>query len=214
VIFAKEGIMNPTFFLMVLVPCVFAVLALFMIIVGLRGIVTRKPFLLSARWLFAVMVLAIVPVVLQPFLVQVPRVGDEAAILFWLGPLMFAGVVIFMWFTLRGYLAFAVTDSSFREGLLASLNKLELPHEEKLATLRLPSVRADLQVAVQSWIGTGQIKVKQRQFTGLLRGIVKGMNAYYQSSTVPVNLACCIFYVAMGVLVIVSAGVFLFRRLG
>jgi hypothetical protein len=65
---ANEGVMNPNFYIKVFFPCLFGVMALFFFIVGLRGIVTKKPFLFSARWFFALMVLAFVPSVLQPFL--------------------------------------------------------------------------------------------------------------------------------------------------
>ena len=67
-----------------------------------------------------------------------------------------------MWYQLKGYVAYAVTDTSFREALLAALQKLQYPHEETLSTIRLTSIDADLQVAVQSWMGAGVIKVKQR----------------------------------------------------
>jgi hypothetical protein len=206
----QESIMNPSFYIKVFLPCLVGVTAIFFFIVGLRGIVSRKPFLFSARWLFVLLLLNFVPSILQPFLFLMRRVGHESGMLtnvLWLNPIMFTVITIFMWFTLRGYLAFAVTDLSFREGLLASLKKLELPYEEKLAALHLPSIGADLQVAVQSWIGTGQLKMKQRKFNGLLGDIVKGMNEYYQSSTVSVNLTTCIFYVLMGVFMAVFAGV-------
>lgn len=110
-----------------------------------------------------------------------------------------------------GYIAFGVTDVSFREGLLASLKKLNLDHEETMSILRLPTIGADLQVAVQSWIGTAQIKMKQRQFRRVLVDIVNNMNEYYQNSAVSkMNLTSCIFYVVMGVFLVVFAGVFLF----
>ncbi len=111
---------------------------------------------------------------------------------------------IFMYLTLRGYMAFGVTDISLREGLVASLEKLDLPHEEKLAAIRLPTMGADLQVAVQSWMGTGQLKMKHRHLTRVLSDIVRGMNEYHQSGAVSkVNLTCCIFYAVIGVILAV-----------
>ncbi len=204
--------MRPDFYFKMFIPGLFGVMALFFFSIGLRGIVTRKPFLISARWLLALVLLAFAPGILQPFLFPIPRLGDQAgalALLPWLNPIMLTVLAVFLWITLRGYMAFAVTDSSFREGLLAALKKLDLPHEETLASIRLPSIGADLQVAVHSWIGTGQLKVKQSQFRGVLGDIVKGMNEYYQSATVPVNLTCCIFYLLLGVFMVVFAGVFL-----
>lgn len=203
--------MTSTFLITTFFPCLFVVMSLFFFAVGLRGIATKKPFVISSRWPLGLVLLGFAPSILQPFLFPTLRLGDDSgmlALLPWLTPVIFIVLAVFMCFTLRGYMAFAVTDASFREGLLASLKKLDLPHEETLAALRLPSVGADLQVAVQSWIGIGQLKMKQRKFGGLLKDISKGMNEYYQSSTVPVNLTCCIFYVLMGVIMIVFAGVF------
>jgi hypothetical protein len=53
--------------------------------------------------------------------------------------------------------------------------------------------------------------MKQRQFNKVLSDIVSGMNEYYQSGAISkMNLTCCIFYVLMGVLMALFAGVFLF----
>ncbi|HTY24942.1 MAG TPA: hypothetical protein VMC85_17560 [Desulfomonilaceae bacterium] len=204
--------MTPHLLITVIFPFVFGVMALFFFVIGLRGIVSKKPFVISARWLFIVVLLGFSPAMFQ--FAWFPKPSGGPAILVairWLIPVMFIVIIIFLYFTLRGYTAFAVTDTSFREGLLASLEKLNLPHEETLATIKLPTIGADLQVAVQSWIGTGQLKAKQREFSTVLRDIVKGMNEYYQSGVVTkVNLTCCIFYVVIGVLLGVFGGVFFF----
>ena len=84
-----------------------------------------------------------------------------------------------MYYQLKGYTAYAVTDTSFREALLAALQKLQLPYEESLSVIRLTSINADLQVAVQSWMGTGIIKVKQRTHKPVLRQVVNAMNEYF-----------------------------------
>ncbi len=190
-------------------------MALFFLVIGLRGVVTNKPFLISTGWLgwlLVVVLLGLTPGMLQAL--TLPTSGDGFGILMalrWLVPTMAIVVVIFLSFTLWGYMAFGVTDTSFRDGLLASLEKLNLPHEGTLAAMRLPTIGADLQVAVQSWMGTGHMKMKHRQFRGVLGDIAKNMNDYYAYSAVPkVNLTGCIFYVVLGVFLIVFAGVFLF----
>jgi hypothetical protein len=192
-------------------PCLFGTMALFFLVIGMRGIVTKKPFLISARWLLFLILLGFGPGILQA--VSLPTSGDGSgplAALRWMIPAILIVVLAFLSFTMRGYIAFGVTDVSFREGLLASLKKLNLDYEETMSILRLPTIGADLQVAVQSWIGTAQIKMKQRQFRRLLVDIVNNMNGYYQNSAVlKMNLTSCIFYVIMGVFLIVFAGVFL-----
>ena len=204
--------MKQHFVITVLFPCLFGMMALFFLVIGLRGIVTKKPFLISTRWLLAAILLGLFPAMVQ--VVTLPRIAVGSGMveaIRWLSPAILIVVAIFLYFTLRGYTAFGVSDISFREGLLHSLKKLNLPYEETLSAVKLPTIGADLQVAVQSWIGTGQLKMKQRQFSTVLRDIVKGMNEYYQSGAVSkVNLTCCIFYAVIGVFLAVFAGVFLF----
>jgi hypothetical protein len=204
--------MKPGFLITVLFPFLFSVMASFFLVIGLRGIVSKKPFLISARWLLALVVLGFSPAMLQA--VMFPRIAAGSVMveaIRWLSPAVLIVVLIFLCFTLRGYSAFGVTDISFREGLLHSLTLLNLPYEETLSAVKLPTLGADLQVAVQSWIGSGQLKMKQRQFNTVLRDIVKGMNGYYQSGAVSkVNLTCCIFYTVLGVFLALLAGFFMF----
>ena len=103
-----------------------------------------------------------------------------------------------MWYQLKGYVAYAVTDTSFREALLAALQKLQLPYEESLSTIRLTSVDADMQVAVQSWMGTGTVKVKQRERRAVLTEVVNAMNDYFRTSAVSTNFISCVFLVIAG----------------
>jgi hypothetical protein len=105
-----------------------------------------------------------------------------------------------MCFTLQGYITFGITDTSFREALLAALQELQLPYEEMLSSIRLTSIEADLQVSVQSWVGSGVIKIKQRKHRSQLTEIVAAMNQYFRKSSVSVNLTTCIIYLVMGIL--------------
>lgn len=202
----------PNLLITVLFPVLFGCMALFFLVIGLRGIIFKKPFLISARWLFILVLLGFSPGLFQ--FAWLPKLSDGPGMLIalrWLIPAMFIVILIFLYLTLRGYTAFGVTDKSFREGLLYSLRKLNLPHEETLAALRLPTIGADLQASVQSWMGTGQVKMKQRQFSTVLSDIVKGMNEYYQSGAMSeVKLTCCIFYTVIGVFMAAFAGIFLF----
>jgi hypothetical protein len=205
-------LMTHKFLITVLFPVLFGVMALFFLAVGLRGIVFKKPFVISSRWFLVLVLVGFTPSLLlaMPFSGQSHDSGP-LTILHWLVPAILLVVVVFLYFTLRGYTAVGITDVSFREALVDSLKRLDLPYEETLATVRLTTIGADLQVAVQSWIGTGQLKMKQREFNRLLSDIVRGMNEYYQTGAVSkMNLICCIFYTVMGVLMAVFAGVFLF----
>ncbi len=185
----------------IMVPIWFGIFALFFFVIGLRGIVTKRPFLISNRWLLSVMFTGLVPAILIP--VFLPG-SDSPFIIKWLNPMIFTLLLVMMCFALRGYVAYAVTDTSFREALLASLQKLEFPYEETLSTIRLTSVEVDLQVSVQSWMGSGQIKVKQRGHGSLLTEIATAMNEHFRTSAAATNLTACIFFVVMGVLMVIG----------
>lgn len=184
----------------VIIPIIFGVLAGFFLIIGLRGMISKRAFLISNRWLLWMMFIIFVPVILQgiflpsstPFLVK------------WVNPVIFTVVLVMMCLVLKGYAAYGVTDVSFRESLLTSLDKLQFPYEETLSTVRLPSIEADLQISIQSWIGAGMIKIKQREQRSVLTQIVTEMNKHFQLSSAPINLTSCIFYLVMGVIIVIA----------
>ena len=204
--------MSPNFRIFVLFPIVFSVMASFFLIIGLRGWISNKPFVISSRWLQVLVLLGVSPGMSR--FIGLPRpVGEPPGLvaLHLLLPVMLVVILFFAYFALRGYTAFGITDASFRDALLHSLQKIGLPYEETLSAIKLPTQGADLQVAVRSWFGTAQLKMKQREFGALLKDIVNGMNEYYQSGAVSkANLTCCIFFAVIGAFLAVFAGVFLF----
>ena len=183
----------------VLFPILYGIMAIFFFGIGIRAILSKRPFLVSNRWMLSVMFVVFIPVIFQ-FALR-PLDG----IMGWTHPILFGMILVMMWYQLKGYVAYAVTDTSFRVALVAALQKLQLPYEESLSVIRLTSVNADLQVAVQSWIGTGTIKVKQREHRAVLREVVKAMNDYFRTSTVSTNFISCVFLVVAGAVMAVLA---------
>ncbi len=179
---------------------IFGIMAAFFLVIGLRGILTRKPFLLSNRWLLLIMFISFVPIIIMPFFFSFP----DMDLMDWLNPAIFTVVLVMMCFALKGYAAYGITDTSFREALLAALEKLQLPYEESLSTMRLTSINADLQVSIQSWLGAGMIKIKQREHRSLLPEIASEMNKHFSLSSGPIKLITFIFYVIMGVLMAIG----------
>ena len=183
----------------VLFPTIYGIMGIFFFAIGIRAILTKRPFLVSNRWKLLMMFAVFIPIIFR-FVLR-PLDG----IMGWTNPILFGIILVMMWYQLKGYVAYAVTDVSFREALVASLQKLQMPYEESLSVIRLTSVNADLQVAVQSWMGTGTIKVKQRGHRSVLKQIVSVMNEYYRTSTVSTNFASCVFLVVVGVVMAILA---------
>ena len=48
------------------------------------------------------------------------------------------------------------------------------------------------------------IKMKQREHRSLLTEIVTEMNVHFRVSSAPINLLSCIFYVVMGVIMVIG----------
>ena len=192
----------------ILSPIVFGIAAIYFLTVGLRGILTKHPFLISQRWFLSIMCAIIIPTILLPSLLSFP--GNF--FMRWGNPLMFGFILLMMCYQMRGYAAYAVTDTSFREALVEALQKLQLPYEESVSLIRLTSIDADLQVSVQGWMGTGLIKVKQRAHRSVLREIVKAMNEHFRMSAVPTNMISCVFSVVIGGFMVIYVVSMLFGR--
>ena len=192
-----------TMYLTLFFPILSGLMGIFFLVIGVRALLTKRPFLISNRWLLAIMFVFFAPMGLSSLLFL-----DRNPIS-WVIPLLYVALLVMMWYQLKGYVAFAVTDTSFREALLAVLQKLQLPYEESLSVIRLTSVNADLQVAIQSWMGTGVIKVKQRAHRSVLREIVNAMNEYFRTSSVSTNMVTCIFWVVIGAALPIS-GIYMF----
>ena len=190
-------------------PIMFGIAAIFFLVIGFRGILTKRPFLISQRWTLSIMFAVFIPVILQFLLLSFP--GDFT-FMRWLHPLLFGFILLTMCYQMRGYIAYAVTDTSFREALLEALQKLQLPYEENVSLIRLTSVEADLQVSVQAWMGTGLIKVKQRAHRSVLREIVNAMNEYFRISSAPTNMIACVFSVVIGGFMVIFTVSMLFAR--
>ena len=185
-------------------PILLGLMAIYFLAIGLRAVLTKRPFLISNKWL-SIWYVVLIPTILLNFSLSLPSSFNPIN---WVIPPL--GLLLLMgWYQLKGYtayaVAYAVTDTSFREALLAALQKLEFSYEESLSVIRLTSVEADLQVSVQSRMGTGIIKVKQRAHQPVLKEVVNEMNEYFRISSVPTNMISCVFNLVAGAIAVILA---------
>ena len=156
-----------------------------LLVIGLRGIVTKKPVFIPTRrqQLFAAILI-------------LPLVVDQLS--YWWVPVLYIFSVIFLVIVTRGYSILGVTNESLRAGLSNSLTRLNLQYEDSSDGFRLPTLGTNLKT--NTWGASGALRMKQRRFDTILHSIVREMKEYYQSSNeIEVKMGLFISYFALGV---------------
>jgi len=184
--------MNIMWLLIVLVPLAFLVL-------GIKGVVEKKPFLISSRWMWVIMLFLFAPLIFYSLF----NIMDGGYFwLFILFSLMFIAPLFFMWRAMCGYTAFGVTNDSFRDAIHAALSVRSLAYEERLTEIFLKDDEVDLNVAVQNRIGTGMVRIKEGH-KETLRAIVAEMNKYFCDNKVAANLFLCKMFIVLGLMMLI-----------
>jgi len=183
-----------------------ALMSGFLLVIGVKGILDKKPFLLPAyafNWIMAVYLL------LNYIIPGIKLISDtpgEPLYIFlgFLAPiLMVAALAFAVWQNMIGYSAYGVTRESFKAALHSALEKLNLPYTDLVSRIELPSIGADLQVSVQTWWGIGELKVKPGKHRQMLRTIVKDMNEYFRTAPGSRTLKPSIFNIVIGIIGII-----------
>jgi hypothetical protein len=99
-------------------------------------------------------------------------------------------------------MAFSISDSYFREALLASSSALGFSIEETMSRLKIKETGQEMQVAIQGWIGTAQLKSTGNESNEAVKQIAHGMSTYFQSTPGKMNYLTSYFYLIVGVFMI------------
>ena len=193
--------MNSTFFLSMVMPCIFILMAAFFIFIALKTLIGRRPMIFTSRWLFAFMCIGFLPSIVSPITMGFSSPSGFSMIA-WMNPLIFTVLLVFFWIQMKGYMAFAISDSYFREALLGSAESLGLSIEESMSRLKIKETGVEMQVAIQGWIGTAQLKSTGKESEDSVRQIAKGMTKYFENTTGRMNFMTSYFYLIMGVFMI------------
>ena len=200
--------MNSEVLLKVAMPLIFILMAGFFIFIALKTLIGRRPLVFSSRWLFAFMCLAFLPSIANSISMGFtsPRGFGMIA---WMNPLMFTVLLVFFWIQMKGYMAFAISDTYFREALLASASSLGFSIEETMSRLKIKETGQEMQVAIQGWIGTAQLKGTSKESNDTVKQIANGMTKHFESTPGKMNFMTSYFYLIIG-LFMVAMSVWMF----
>jgi hypothetical protein len=126
--------------------------------------------------------------------------------------LVCAVLLVMMWKQTAGYMVIGVAEEPFRNSLLNTLRKLNLPFEESLSRVRLTTLEADLQVGIQPWMRTAYLRMKQPQHADTFTKVVDSLRKDFAGSTAQFDATTmCSFYIyiVFGILFL-AASIFIF----
>jgi hypothetical protein len=191
-----------------LINSLLIVVALWIGAQGFYPLVKKRPLIYSARSQLLIMFLAFAPGIVLPFDLIFTGERSFSAIglsSFVVPFLMFPIILFFMWKQMNGYIFIGITEESLRDSLHKALQKMNLPFEESLSKISLTSLGADLQVSLQSWMGCGQIRFKQKGHGETMKRLVAELRTEFVGSSVPLNRTTSTYLLAMSVVMIILA---------
>jgi len=193
-------------------PVIFLFMAAFFIGIAFRAWRYRRPFLLSQRWQFGLVCGAFTPMIVNSFSFTASgSIPLSLRVTQWLSPAMFVVMLVYFFFQMRGYTAFAVTEKSFREAFLAAVAKLGFTCEEQMSSMRILPQDVRINVAIFGWSGTGILRSK-RDGQELLQSLAREINAHFETHGGETNQTTTLFYAVIGLFMIAfSVSMFLLR---
>ena len=179
----------------ILVACVFAFVGLQFIVIGLIGIVTKRPVIFQSKTSKIVVVSAVLISQLflnheNNFILQFSYLVSSFIIFF---------IVIIFLERRQKYRVFGITDPVLRNSLLGALGKLNLPTEETIFGFNLPSIKSELTVSVKGKSGVATFCLKPRN-PELSSSIVKTMRTSFEKGSLPFTLKTFYRYLVAGLI--------------
>ncbi len=194
-------------------PLIFALMAFFFLFIGIKVVMSKRPLFMPSKYFFGFIVLAFLPQFATTVDMLLKGLPGKIGLIFVISPILFGCLLVFFWILMKGYMAIGVSDDSFRDAIHFSLKRINQPFEEKLSAIKLTAINANLQIAIQSWIGSAQLRLKNSQDTILLGEIIAGMNEYYMKNNIRPNNVISLLYILIGFFMLVFAGVFFYAFL-
>lgn len=189
---------------------------LFILWIGARGLLKKRPVVIPARHFMWIMIAVYFPMLYSSFVGFFETSGSSHGsfnpielVLPVINLLLMVILVYVFWRSFTGYLLFGVSEEGFRAALTSTLNKLNLPYEETISKIKLTSIGTELQAAVHGWVGTAQIRIKQRTHFLYTKEIAKGMDDYFKGNAGDTKKIIFVVYLLLGVLMIVFLAFFL-----
>jgi hypothetical protein len=104
---------------------------------------------------------------------------------------------------MKGYIAVGVSDRTLRDAINYSLEVNQLNYEDLITGIHLKDLNAKLDISIQDWVATGQVKVHSIKNNGLLDALMSGVNDFYRTKAIEANNDASYSYLFFSAILIV-----------
>jgi hypothetical protein len=176
-------------------PVLFLFFSAFFLYISLFILIKKKPVIINSKWITLIVVISFLPIIIS----SIARIdlSSSNSLIHLFTPIMFIGIIVFYFFIIKGFSMYGVNEE-IREALLTSLDKMSIKYQEKMNKIELPDLKNELNVSLQSWIGTGMIKIKHKKDLKIFKEIIANMKNYYAEKNVTPKIIVPIFYLFFG----------------
>ena len=182
----------------------------YFLFLGLKVFLRKKPFLISAKYNFFIIFIALAVQLVLPVsnLFRTSIFKEDNFDWFLLSTpifliVLYSVLLVYLWKTMQGYQVIGVTEDSFRTSLQNVLKKLGLPFEERLSKMRLTNLETDLESTIQAWSGVATLKIKDSNHKKIEKEIAENLQKEFKDDYLPINLRTSYFYLITGGLMFV-----------
>ncbi len=180
-----------------LIQCAtFVFFAVILCLVSLKGLIGRKPLLISNRGIFVYLILIFLPN--TGYLIYSSSRLRGVNPLTWIMAVLPFLLMWFLWKIVKGFTIYGVVDKSFRSILLQSLDLLKVKFREDITGIYIPS--KDVTLLVQIVMGMGQIRAKGRDPEKFVPQVVRTLQPLLKGSRVQFDYKPFLLYLGLSVL--------------
>lgn len=174
------------------------IVGFFLLYIGLRIIIGRKPIIMNSKWLFVMIIIMYIPLLIIPTVIDFLNseiVYFTTSLVF----VLFIVLVVYMGRILNGYQLIGINGDTFQECLSHSLDNLNIEYEEKLNKIIIPSKDLTILCSMQSWVGQAQIQFKGDKDKKFTKSLIKEIKRYIRTNEIILMKMPAFFFTIVGV---------------
>lgn len=174
-------------------PYLLLVISLAFLSMALFVFVRRRPLILDSRWMLVIMVLCFLPQILM----SVQMCFNHPSFMDVLLILMYCVLIVWFVIMMKGFTIYGADGTDFQRLFVESLNDKNFEYEQTLSSIKIKNPELELSIAIQSWVGTAQVRYKSKGNHEVLDDIIKQL----KTKEIKANFMFPVFYLLIGLMI-------------